>query len=57
MKLRTETKHGGFRVVPRTGHAGEEIFVVVAPTGIGLYSFADLHDATAEAAALNHARS
>jgi hypothetical protein len=43
---------GGFRVVPAS-RAGEQIFMVVAPTGVALYSFADLHNAAAEAAALN----
>ena len=32
---------------------GEEIYVVVGPTGIGLYTFTDLRVATAEAAELN----
>jgi hypothetical protein len=47
---------GSFRVVPGVGNGGEEIFVVVAPTGVSLYSFTDLHDATTEAATLNASR-
>jgi hypothetical protein len=33
--------------------AVEEKYVVVAPTGVALYSFADIHAAAAEAAELN----
>jgi len=41
-----------FRVVPQRD-GGEEVFLIVAPTGVALYSFTDLHAATSEAAALN----
>jgi hypothetical protein len=44
--------HDGFTVA-QTTEAGEEKFVVVAPTGVALYSFADVHAAAAEAAELN----
>jgi hypothetical protein len=49
---RRSVQHDGFTVVPKVD-AGEEKFVVVAPTGVALYSFADLHAAAAEAAELN----
>ena len=44
---------GAFRVIPQHNGSGEEVFVVVSPTGVGLYTFTDLHLATAEAAELN----
>ena len=48
---------GGYHVVQEENEAGETLHVVVAPTGVALYSFTDVHDATAEAAALNRGRS
>jgi len=44
---------GGFQVVPHLNGAGEEVYMVVAPTGVQLYMFEDIRDATAEAAELN----
>ena len=35
------------------GDARQQEYMVVAPTGVSLYSFADLHAASAEAAELN----
>ena len=44
-----------FRVVPQEDSTGEQLFVVVAPTGVALYTFTDIRDATTEAAELNAA--
>lgn len=44
--------HRDFRVVPES-RDGESTFVVVAPSGVALYSFTELNAATSEAAALN----
>jgi hypothetical protein len=38
-----------FRVVPQLGRDGEKVLLLVAPTGVALYTFADIRDATAEA--------
>jgi hypothetical protein len=51
--VRRSSNEGAFRVIPQHNGSGEEVFVVVSPTGIGLYTFTDLHLATAEAAELN----
>ena len=58
MKSHTQTVRnpgntGAFRVIPLSAGNGEEIYVVVGPTGVGLYTFTDLRVATAEAAELN----
>jgi hypothetical protein len=42
-----------FRVIPQRNRNGEEVYVVVSPAGVGLYTFTDLRVATAEAAELN----
>jgi hypothetical protein len=47
---------GGFRVIPRENDIGEEVYVLVGPTGVALYTFTDVSDATREAAELNGAR-
>jgi len=44
---------GAFRVIPQHNGSGEEVYVVVSPSGVGLYTFTDLRLATAEAAELN----
>jgi hypothetical protein len=44
---------GAFRVVPQHPGNGEEVYIVVSPAGVGLYTFTDLRVATAEAAELN----
>ena len=45
---------GDYRVVPEvTERSGNEVYVVVAPSGVPLYSFEDLRDASGEAAILN----
>ena len=44
---------GDFRVIPHLNRDGEEVFLVVAPTGVQLYTFEDIREATAEAAELN----
>ena len=49
---RRSRQRAGFRVVPK-GDAREQKFMVVAPTGVALYSFTDVHAAAAEAAELN----
>ena len=51
--VRRRGNRGAFRVIPLSVGNGEEIYVVVGPTGIGLYTFTDLRVATAEAAELN----
>ena len=58
MKSHTQTaRRSGngeaFRVIPQHSGSGEEVYVVVSPTGVGLYTFTDLRLATAEAAELN----
>jgi hypothetical protein len=47
---------GDFRVVPHRNRNGEEVYLVVAPTGVQLWWFQDIRDATAEAAELNSSR-
>jgi hypothetical protein len=44
---------GAFRVVPQHAGGGEQVYIVVSPTGVELYTFTDLRVATAEAAELN----
>ena len=44
-----------FRVVPQGAQDTEQVYAVVGPTGVALYTFTNLHEATAEAAALNKA--
>jgi hypothetical protein len=44
---------GGFRVVSQADEKGEEVYVVVGPTGVALYTFTDIREAIAEAAELN----
>ena len=47
---------GSFRVVPLEAENGEQLYAVVAPTGVRLYTFTDVREAAAEASALNSAR-
>jgi hypothetical protein len=44
---------GSFRVVALEADDTQELFAVVDPTGVPLYTFTDIHEATEEAAALN----
>lgn len=44
---------GGYRVLPENDGKGEMTYAVVTPTGVPLYTFADIRDANAEAAQLN----
>ena len=44
-----------FRVVPQEAATGEQLYAVVGPTGVALYTFTDVHAAIAEAAELNAA--
>jgi hypothetical protein len=44
---------GDFHVVPHLNRSGDEVYLVVAPTGVQMYTFEDIHAATAEAAELN----
>jgi hypothetical protein len=57
VKSHTQAVHrpgnAAFRVIPQHSGHGEEVYVVVSPTGVGLYTFTDLRLATAEAAELN----
>ena len=50
---RRPSSGAAFRVIPQHTGSGEEVYVVVSPTGVGLYTFTDLRLATAEAAELN----
>jgi hypothetical protein len=45
-------RRGDFRVVQRVV-GGEELYVVVGASGVALYTFGDVREATAEAAELN----
>jgi hypothetical protein len=45
-----------FRVVPHQTEHEVQLYTVVGPTGVALYTFADIHAATAEASVLNTAR-
>jgi hypothetical protein len=45
--------HGDFRVVPHLNQNGDKVYLVVAPTGVQMYTFEDIHAATTEAAELN----
>jgi hypothetical protein len=51
--VRRSNGGGEFRVIPEHSRSGEEIYMVVSPAGVGLYTFTDLRLATAEAAELN----
>jgi hypothetical protein len=42
-----------FRVVPEETPSGEQLYAVLGPTGVPLYTFTDIHAAIAEAAELN----
>jgi hypothetical protein len=55
-RSRRRRGRGGFRVIPRENDNGEEVYVVVGPTGVALYSFTDIREASAEAAELNSAQ-
>jgi hypothetical protein len=45
---------GDYRVVPVvTAGSGNEVYVVVTPSGVPLYSFEDLREASGEASLLN----
>jgi hypothetical protein len=46
-------ERGGFHVVPQTADNDEELYAVVNPTGVALYTFSDIREAIAEAAELN----
>ena len=50
---RRRDRAGDFRVVLRKDKNGEFVFTLLGPTGVALYTFSDLHDATAEGAELN----
>jgi hypothetical protein len=60
-KVNRDTQHrvqrrrdrGSFRVIRRQDKTGEELYAVVGPSGVALYTFSDLHEANAEAAELN----
>ena len=47
---------GSFRVVPLEAENGEQLYAVVASTGVTLYTFTDAREASAEALALNSRR-
>ena len=47
---------GSFRVVPLEAQNGEQLYAVVASTGVTLYTFTDAREATVEASALNSTR-
>jgi hypothetical protein len=59
-EMKKDTQHrvqrrrdrGEFRVV-RRHEKGEELYAVIAPSGVALYTFSELREATAEAAELN----
>jgi hypothetical protein len=42
-----------FRVIRRQDTTGEELYAVVGPSGVALYTFTDLRAANAEVAELN----
>jgi hypothetical protein len=47
-------RRGEYRVVPQlTGSSGDEVYLVITPTGVPLYTFDDIRDAAGEAAELN----
>ena len=50
---RVARRRASFRVVALEGEDAQELYAVVAPTGVPLYTFADIREATEEAAALN----
>ena len=58
--METTTAHrvrdrGSFRVLPLETEDGQQLYAVVAPTGVTLYTFADSREAVAEASTLNSA--
>jgi hypothetical protein len=55
-RSRRRRDRGGFGVAPQEDENGEEVYVVVGPTGAALYSFTDIREAIAEAADLNETR-
>ena len=52
-RVRPTRSRGRFHVVPQEDEKGEEVHVVVGPTGVALYTFTDIREAIAEAAELN----
>jgi hypothetical protein len=46
-------ERGSFCVVPQEAENEEQLYAVVGPTGVALYTFTDVREATAEASALN----
>jgi hypothetical protein len=53
----TRIRHGEYRVIPQLiGGSGAEVYLVVSPTGVPLYTFDDMRDAAAEAAVLNRGK-
>jgi hypothetical protein len=59
--VETTTAHrlrdrGSFRVVPQEVENGQQLYAVVASTGVTLYTFTDAREATVEASALNSRR-
>jgi hypothetical protein len=48
-------RRGEYRVVPQlSGGSGDEVYMVVAPSGVPLHFFDDIRDAPGEAAVLNN---
>jgi hypothetical protein len=44
---------GSFRVIPREADHNEELYAVVNPNGVTLYTFSDIQEAITEVAELN----
>jgi hypothetical protein len=55
-RVRRPRDRGSFRVLPLEAENEQQLYAVVAPTGVTLYTFTDVREATAEASALNSAR-
>jgi hypothetical protein len=55
-RVRRRRDRGSFRVVPHEAENEGQVYAVVGPTGVALYTFTDVREATAEASALNSAR-
>ena len=50
---RRSPTRGWYRVRPQDDENRETVYAVIAASGVALYTFSDLRDATAEAAELN----
>jgi hypothetical protein len=56
-RVRHRRDRDSYRVIPQEAEHEQQLYGVVAPTGVTLYTFTDVREAIAEASALNSAPS